>query len=100
MAEALILEFDGEVRRADYEAVNGTLGIDPVGGGGDWPKGLVSHLGAAKAGGWVVVEVWESKGDQEAFMQGRLGTALQEAGLPAPSRVEWLELAGYSTPGA
>jgi hypothetical protein len=99
MADALILEFDG-VGREHYDAVNGRLGIDPVGGSGDWPKGLTSHVGAAKPGGWVVVEVWESKADQEAFMQGRLGPALQEEGLPAPTRVEWLELAGYATPGA
>jgi len=99
MAEALILEFEG-VGREDYEAVNRILGIDPVSGSGDWPKGLTSHVGAGKPGGWVVVEVWESKADQEAFMQERLGRALQEGGVAAPSRVEWLELAGYTTPGS
>ena len=99
MADALILEFDG-VGREQYEAVNRILGTDPVDGSGDWPKGLTSHVGAGKPGGWVVVEVWESKGDQEAFMEGRLGRALQEGGVPAPSRVEWLELAGYATPGS
>jgi hypothetical protein len=26
--------------------------------------------------------------------------ALQEGGVAAPSRVEWLELAGYTTPGS
>ncbi len=99
MADALILEFEG-VSREDYEAVNRILGIDPVSGSGDWPKGLTSHVGAGKPGGWVVVEVWESKGDQEAFMQERLGGALQQGGVAAPTRVEWLELAGYTTPGS
>ena len=100
MAEALILEFDGDVGRSEYEAVNRILGVDPVGGVGDWPKGMKSHVGAGKPGGWVVVEVWDSKGEQEAFMQERLGPALQQGGVPAPSRVEWLELAGYTTPGS
>ena len=99
MAEALILEFDG-VRRGDYESVNQSLGIDPVGGSGDWPKGLISHVGGAKPGGWMVVEVWDSKASQEAFMQERLAAALQQGGVAAPSRVEWLEVAGYATPGA
>jgi hypothetical protein len=98
MADAIILEFDG-VGREQYEAVNQRLGIDPVSGQGDWPTGMVSHLGAEKQGGWVVVEVWDSKEDQERFMHDRLGQALQEGGIAGPpARLEWLELAGYSTP--
>jgi len=99
MADALIFEFDG-VGREQYDAVNRNLGLDPVSGSGPWPKGLCSHVGAAKPGGWVVVEVWESKDDQEAWMQERLGQALQEEGVTAPSRLEWLEVAGYTTPGS
>ena len=70
MADALIFEFEG-VGREQYEAVNRNLGLDPVNGSGDWPKGMTSHVGAAKPGGWVVFEVWDSKDDQEAWMQGR-----------------------------
>jgi hypothetical protein len=98
MAEGLILEFDG-VGRDQYDAVNGRLGIDPNSASGDWPDGLVAHLGAGKPNGWVVVEVWQSREQQEAFMRERLGAALQEAGVPAPSRAEWLELGGFATPG-
>lgn len=47
------------------------------------------------------MEVWESREDQERFMQDRLGRALQEGGVSGPpSRVEWLGLAAYHTPGA
>lgn len=99
MAQALILEFDG-VGREQYEAVNSALGVDAASGSGDWPAGLVSHLGAAKQGGWVVVEVWDSKQAQESFMNERLGRALHDGGISAPSRVEWLEIGGYQTPGA
>jgi hypothetical protein len=67
---------------------------------GDWPPGLLVHVGGAKQGGWAVFEVWESKEAQERFMNERLGRALQEGGVTEPpSRVEWLEVAGYNTPG-
>jgi len=95
MAEGLIPEFDG-VERAAYDAVNERLGIDEQSGEGDWPSGLHFHAGGAKPGGWVVFEVWESREAQSAFMNGRLGRALREAGINAPpSRAEWLDLAAY-----
>jgi hypothetical protein len=98
MAAALIFEFDG-VDKDLYDSVNEALGLDPGSGGGDWPKGIKTHVGAAKPGGLVVFEVWDSQADQDRFMNERLGPALQQAGVPAPSRVEWLEVAGYATPG-
>jgi hypothetical protein len=99
MPEGLILEFDG-VGREQYNAVNAALGIDPETGQGDWPDGLISHAGGTRPGGFVVFEIWESQEAQGQFMDGALGKALQEGGITEPpSRVEWLELAGYSTPG-
>lgn len=99
MAEGLILEFDG-VTADHYWAVNAALGIDVAGGTG-FPPGLLYHAGGAKPGGWVVFEVWESREDQAAFMEDRLGRALQEGGVSGPpSRVDWLELAASnSLPG-
>ena len=99
MAQGLILEFDG-VGQEQYDAVNRRLGIDPQDGQGDWPAGLIFHAGGAKAGGWVVFEVWESQQAQEQFMNERLGQALGEGGVTEPpARVEWLELAAYTSPG-
>ncbi len=99
MAEGLILEFEG-FGAETYERVNELLGIDMASGDGDWPAGLISHTGGAKKGGWVVFEVWESKADQERFMAGRLGQALQEGGVQGlPSRLEWLELSAHHNPG-
>lgn len=98
MAEALILEFEG-VGREQYEAVNARLGIDQHDRQGEWPAGMLFHAGAAKPGGWVVFEVWESKDAQQRFMNERLGRALQEGGVTGPpTRMEWLELAAYNTP--
>jgi hypothetical protein len=31
-------------------------------------------------------------------MNGRLGQALGEVGVPAPVRVTWIDLIGYATP--
>lgn len=95
MAEALILEFEG-FGLETYNAVNERLGIEP-GSSANWPEGLLFHAGAAKQDGFVVFEVWASKGDQQAFMEGRLGAALAGGGVTAPpARVEWLQLGGYA----
>jgi hypothetical protein len=100
MAEALILEFEG-TGRADYDAVNEVLGIDMGSGEGDWPPGLLVHTAGATENGWAVMEVWESREAQEAFMNERLGAALQEGGITdPPSRAEWLDLAAHHTPGS
>jgi hypothetical protein len=99
MAEAIIWEFDG-VSRDDYDAVNEQLGIDAESGAG-WPDGLIYHVGAAKAGGWVVFEVWESRSAQEQFLSSRLMPALEAAGLTdPPARAEWLDVAAYASPGS
>jgi hypothetical protein len=98
MAEAIIWEFDG-VDRESYEAVNEKLGVDPESGTG-WPDGLIFHTGAAKPGGWVVFEIWESRDAQERFLSDRLGPALEAAGVTAPpTRADWLEVAAYASVG-
>lgn len=98
MAEAVIFEFEG-VGREQYDAVNERLGINQYSRRGEWPAGQLFHAGAAKPGGWVVFEVWESRAAQERFMSERLGRALEEGGVTAaPTRMEWLELAAYNTP--
>jgi len=91
MAEVLILEFRGDFKRELYDRVNRELGIDEN-GQGDWPAGLMSHSAGFVDGGFAVIEVWESKAQQEAFMNQRLGAALQAGGAPAPTRMEWLNL--------
>lgn len=98
MSDTLILEFaDGS---ADlFNSVNAILGLDFGSGSGDWPSGL-RHIqaGTTDAGGLVVIELWDSRSDQEAFMASRLGPALEQASAPHPSRVEWLNGLGSVTP--
>ena len=100
MAVCLILKFTG-IGRPEYEAVNTKLGIDFNTGAGDWPAGMTSHAaGIADDGSFNVVEIWESREAQGRFMQGRLGRALQEAGVTAVPQLTWIELFAYQTPGS
>ncbi len=85
MSYGIALVFEG-VSEADYWAVNSKLGIGRD-GSGEWPDGMKSHVGGPTPNGWVVMEIWESKGAQEAFMASRLGAALGEVGLPAPTQI-------------
>ena len=94
MSEALILEFSG-VGADAYRQVNETLGIDPETGEGDWPEGMLAHTGASSDAGLLVFELWDSQESQAAFMESRLGPALGGAGLPEPSRAEWLAVEGH-----
>ena len=76
MAEPLTLDFDG-VDEADYLKVNKELGLDPKTGGGDWPAGLIAHVGGVSdAGHGYVIEVWESQQAPADFMNSRLGAAM------------------------
>jgi hypothetical protein len=94
MAEALVLEFPS-ISVEQYNAVNKILNIDPTTGDGDWPTGMMSHVGASGPDGSLLVfEVWASQADQAAFMETRLGPALGQVGLGEPSRVEWFNVVG------
>ena len=92
MAEMIVIEVDCDP--ALYPKVNEVLGLDPATGSGDWPKGLISHAGGGGDGTVVVVEVWESRDEQESWMTSRLGPALGQVGVPQPKRMEWLNLLG------
>jgi hypothetical protein len=85
MSFTIVIAFDG-VTEADYWKVNELLGINRDGSGG-WPDGLRSHAAGPTSDGWVVVEKWESEEAQQAFLVGRLGAAIEAAGLPAPSQI-------------
>ena len=99
MPAAVILEFDGAaVGEKMYDAVNAELGLDPNTGAGAWPAGLISHTGGSTDdGSFIVFEIWESQAQQGEFMGGRLGAALKTVGVPEPTRVTWVSLAGRYT---
>lgn len=92
MTKILILEFSA-VDDAKYEAVNAKLGIDAKSGKGNWPAGLRSHSASRTTdGAFFVIEVWDSQEQQDHFMKTKLGAALQEVGVPPPSRVVWADV--------
>jgi len=92
MAEVIIIEVDCDPSL--YPKVNQVLGLDPATGSGDWPKGLLSHVGGGGDGTVVVVEAWESRADQESWMTSKLGPALGQVGVPQPRRMEWFGMLG------
>lgn len=93
MAEMLVLEFDG-LDESHYRKVNAALGVDAATGAGDWPAPLISHAaGRTDDGRFVVVELWESREAQEAFMT-RLGPALEKGGVTVQPKVSWAGVAG------
>jgi hypothetical protein len=99
MPEVLVLEFDG-VGVSQYNEVNAELGIDQATGEGNWPPGLLTHIGAAAEGGnLIVVEVWQSRKAQEEFMSSRLGSALAAGGISSVPKVTWGNLIAQTLPG-
>lgn len=97
MAYGVILRFEG-VGVDEYWAVNDQLGVRRD-GTGDWPAGLITHVGGPTEEGLVVSEVWASKADQEAFMGARLGAALGSVGVPPPAQVIEFEVDNHQDPG-
>jgi len=89
MAAGLILRFPSSVGESEYDAVSRRIGWDPRTAEGDWPTGLLSHTAGASDDGWVVMELWESKDAQAAFMGARLGAAIADQPEPA---VLWFDV--------
>ena len=96
MASFLLLRFPG-LGVEDYHAINERLGIDVADGTGDWPAGLLSHVGGTADDGFVVGEVWESREAQDGFMSRAWARRWRARGSPAPSSVEWIDLEAYVT---
>jgi hypothetical protein len=82
-------------------SVNKTLGIDMDTGKGNWPPGLQVHAaGLNETGDLVITEVWDTPEHQARFLEERLGTALEQAGIvEPPSSVTWIELVAHHRPG-
>ncbi|MGD8320977.1 MAG: hypothetical protein PVJ02_10990 [Gemmatimonadota bacterium] len=89
MAEVIVLEFSAPDAGSIYMRVNGILGWGGVPGPEVRPEGLISSIAGESGDKLIVVETWESREHQEAFMQNQLGPALGKAEAAQPSRVEW-----------
>jgi heme-degrading monooxygenase HmoA len=61
----------------------------------------LSHAaGAGDDDTFIVTEVWNSRADQAAFLDSRLGAALAAGGVTTMPKVLWVPLMAYHTPGA
>ncbi|MFG2876526.1 hypothetical protein ACGFYU_16305 [Streptomyces sp. NPDC048337] len=76
MAVIVIIELPG-VTKEQYEANTAKITAASW-----WPaEGFISHAGAPADGGWLVVDLWESKEALAAFME-KAATIFQESGMP------------------
>lgn len=81
MPVCLIIEVPGATQE-QYEAVVEGLGEPELG------DGQSHHFAGPMEGGWCVLDVWESRGHFDRFLQERLGEQIQRAGLAQPKITE------------
>jgi len=79
MAVCLVIDVPGG-RLDQYDAVMRKLGES----GGTLGEGQTFHAAGPSDDGFTVIDVWNSREDFDRFIQGRLGEAIQEAGVPQP----------------
>ena len=73
MATRVQLDF-ANLTLDDYDRVSETLNFPS-----DWPDGLIAHGSAENDGHLRVVDVWESSGHFDRFVEQRLSRAIGEA---------------------
>jgi len=79
MAVCLVIDVvGGSVEQ--YDAVKQKLEES----GGMLGEGQTFHAAGPTDDGFAVIDVWNSRDDFDRFMQGRLGEAIQAAGVPQP----------------
>jgi hypothetical protein len=79
MAVCLVIDIPGGTQE-QYDAVMEQLRES----GGALGEGQTSHVAGPTDGGFMVIDVWNSRDDFDRFMAGRLGEAIQAAGVPEP----------------
>jgi hypothetical protein len=76
MAIIVIVDLPG-VTKEQYQANHANIHAAPW-----WPaEGFISHAGAPSDGGWLVVDLWESKEAFGAFME-KAAPIFEEGGFP------------------
>lgn len=85
MATAMLLEFP-EATPDQYDEVIRLLDL-----GGKSYRGGIFHVAGPMEGGrgMRIVDVWESQQAFDAFLQAKLGQALQQVGLAPPQVTAW-----------
>jgi heme-degrading monooxygenase HmoA len=79
MAVCLVIDVSGGTVE-QYDAVKQKLEES----GGMLGEGQTFHAAGPTDDGFAVIDIWNSRDDFDRFMQGRLGEAIQAAGVPQP----------------
>ncbi|MFG2329659.1 hypothetical protein ACGFMM_08530 [Streptomyces sp. NPDC048604] len=91
MAVLVVVDIPGGTKE-QYEANNSRITSAP------WfpPKGFISHVGAPNNGGWIIVDVWETKEDFRAFAE-QARPIFADTGTP-PMEAKYYEPANVISP--
>jgi hypothetical protein len=89
MPDVIVIEFSMPNAVKIYNDVNKILGWDGVPNSEELPAGMISHAAGESGDKLIVVEVWESRAEQENFLASKLGPALHQVKAPEPARMEW-----------
>jgi hypothetical protein len=92
MASMMFMDWPG-VTREQYEAVRGIAKWDQ-----ETPDGAKLHLVGFDDDGMHVTDIWESPEHFDRWMNGDLGAAIQEVGVPGQPNVRWVPVAGVFAP--
>ena len=91
------VEVTSDSAPADYYEGLKMLGTGPAGSHPD--TGCLFHwMTETDDGGWRVVDVWETREQAEAFIQGKVGPVMQELGASEP-QIRFVEVSNYLTAG-
>jgi hypothetical protein len=77
-----------------YDQVIEKLGLTA---GGKAPPGELFHWVTATDDGIRVINVWETKEQWEKWLEGNVGPAMAEVGVPGPPEVTYSEVHNYFT---
>ena len=88
MAVAFTMKFEGATLE-QYDRVMELMGLDQ---GDTAPEGSVFHWAAATDNGIVVVDVWETDDQFNAFAAEQIGPYTQQVGIPSPPTVTRYEI--------
>ncbi len=88
MAVAIIVD-NPEGSQEAYDTIREKIGLKRPAGG------IFHAAGPSPNGGWLVIEVWESKEDAKRFVKERLLPAFEAIGAPLPPQPQFWPLHNY-----
>ena len=92
---AVAVEVTSDSAPADYYEGIKMLGTSP--GGRHPDSGCLFHwMTETDDGGWRVIDVWETREQAEAFIQGQVGSVMQQLGAAEPE-IKIVDVSNYLT---